>query len=156
MSTTVTVYNLRPSPVAHPEFGPILPLTAQSKLLKQVNADDYSPRYPALANFGVAVSENGTLRPGITVVTDAVYVVLPTDSIVIVDLLATTRVVTLPTSGSIPAGKNLWVILRTTTGGDVTLTAGGGNTILGGASVTMTGAGAVQRIKIDGTNWVAQ
>jgi hypothetical protein len=141
---------------AHPEFGPIPALTAKSKVLKQVNADDYSARYPALAAFGISVSEDGVLRPGNVVVADAIYTVLPADSLVIVDLLAVTRVVTLPVSGSIPAGKNLWVVLRSSTGGQVTLTAGAGDTIYGGASVAMVGAGAVQRIKIVGTDWVAQ
>jgi hypothetical protein len=156
MSTNVTLYNFRPNGLAHPEFPRVAALSVASKTIKQVNADDYATHYDRLAAFGVSVSQNGTLLAGTTIVTDSIYTTLTTDYIVIVDLLAVTRVVTLATSGSLSDGRKMWVYLRSTTGGAVTLTAGGGDTILGGASVSLSGAGAVRRIELDGTNWVAQ
>jgi hypothetical protein len=156
MSTTVALTNLRSGPLAHPEFAAVAALATKSKLLKQVNADDYSGRYDALAAFGVAVSENGVLRPGSHLVTDSIYTQVAADKCIVIDLLAVTRVITLAVSGTLTQGALLYVLLRSTTGGQATITAGAGDTILTLASVPLSTAGAVLRLKLVGTDWVAQ
>ena len=155
MSTTVSLLNLRSGKLAHPEFAGIAPLTSKAKLLKQVNADDYSARYAALPNFGVVVSQNGVLVAGSVVITDAIYTQLPADKAIVMDLLAVTRVLTLAVSGTLVQGALLYVFLRTSTGGAITVTAGAGDTVLGLAAVPMVGAGSVLRLKLSGTNWIA-
>ena len=153
MSTTVAFTNLRATSLAHPELT-ILAGATKSKVYKQVNADDYSARFNSLAGFGVAVSENGTLRPGAVVVT--AVTTLTTQQVALVDTDAPGFVLTLPAASGLDDGYRIWIVMRTDGGGNLTVDGAGADTVLGAANQVLTTAGQTLRLELEGTNWKAQ
>lgn len=154
MSTTVQLVNLRATTFAHPEVT-VAPLATKSKVFKQVNADDYAVNYDLLAGFGVAVSENGTLRPGAVVITGAATLT-NTQKLAIVDTDGPGFTLGLPAASGLPDGHRIWIYMRTDGGGNLTVDGAGGDTVLGAANQVLTAAGQVLRLQLEGTNWKAQ
>ena len=152
MSATIAITNLRATPFAHPEFATLNALATKTKVLKQVNADDYSANYPLLAAFGVAVTVDAAPAAGAVFATGA-YTMTAADYAVVCDNGATPRTITLaPSSTPLPNGVEVYVFHRSGSG-LITLAAGAGDTVAGLASITLN-TGIIKRLRLDGTNWV--
>lgn len=151
MSATIAITNLRATPFAHPEFATLNALATKTKVLKQVNADDYSANYPLLAAFGVAVTVDAAPVAGAVFAT-AAYVMTAADYAVVCDNGATPRTITLaPSSTPLAQGVEVFVYHRSGAG-LITVAAGAGDTVNGGASITLA-TGAVARLRLSGTDW---
>lgn len=163
MSTTVVFTNYSDKLWAHPGIGIGVPAFSGttpgsvSKVYKQVNADDYDMRFDVLAALGLAVSEDGTDRPGVEVdVSGAAFTPALTSHIVVVDTDADGLTMTLQPAGDVGAGFKMWIFVRVDGGGDLTVEGDGAETVLGAANQVLADAGDLLAIVSDGTNWIAQ
>ena len=154
MSATIAITNLRATPFAHPEFATLNALATKTKVLKQVNADDYSANYPLLAAFGVAVTVDAAPVAGAVFAAGA-YVMTAADYAVVCDNGGIARTVTLaPSSTPLVDGVEVFVYNRPgLVTANITVAAGAGDTVNSGASITLL-PGAVARLRLSGTNWV--
>jgi hypothetical protein len=160
MSVTVQLQNYTESELAHPEIPNVPPFASgapgsKSRLLKQVNADDYSGRYDALAGMGVRVLEGGTARPGSAVHT-AAGTIANTTHIALVDTDGPGFILVLPSAVTVGAGFKMWVFMRTDGGGNLTVDGSGAQTVMGAANQVLTAAGQMLALISDGvSNWEA-
>ena len=156
MASTVALTNLRTSLLAHPLVpNTIAPLTAASRVYKQINADDYDGRFDVLAAFGVVVTEDGTARTGSHISTDGNSFNIGTAQSVLVDTDANGVTATLPDATTVAVGYKVYILMRADGTGDLTVDSAGGD-VLGAASQVLTDAGDALRVKSDGTDWIAQ
>ena len=157
MSTTVAIRNCGLRVIHHPQFGGMAatPTVSKSKVIKQVNADDYASRYTRLAKFGVHVTQNGVDVAG-SIVHTVTGNVGTSNQMIIVDMTAN-MTLTLPTLASVPAGHLLTFYLRTATAGTLTIDGNGAETITTTATKTATTVGYVLRIRkgTSTTDWEA-
>lgn len=153
MSSTIAINNLGSGPFSHPEFpGGIAAGATESRVLKQVNADDYSNNYATLAEMGIEITVDGTLAAGSEAFTSA-DTIADTTHIVRLDSTAGIMTMVLPVAATVGAGHTMYIILDVD-GGDVTIDGDSAETVDGNANVVMTAAGETLNIVSDGvSNW---
>jgi hypothetical protein len=141
----------------HPLFGGMAatPTVSKSKVIKQVNADDYAARYSKLAKFGVHVTQNGVDAAGSAVVT-ATGNIGTVNQMIIVDMTAS-MTLTLPTLASVPAGWLITVYLRSRVAGTLSVDGNGAETVMTVATPTSATVGYTLRIRKGSstTDWEA-